>query len=515
VDGNAGQVSKQSEGQASEQSGGQAVDGSSGQASGTGAGYAVDGNAGQAGEQSKGQAVDGGSGQAGEQSGGQAAPQPPGGGQASGTGAGRAGGSSGAKRKSVPAAAIVAIAAVAFAAIVAIGFILYMKHDDVGAEQAGGAQAATVAAPTPQPEPEPSTSGSPATEAQAAAAVTEIPETMAPATHATAPATPAAAPAQDGEGGPPPVAELAGLEISQPDFRYMLNYFKSMILLNSGIEAGSEEERNFWEQDIGGGTTMLDYAKENTLASLEELMICVSIANERGIALDGDDIENVDTQIQMLKDRFGGQEELEQITQAEYGISVAELTAVNERFMLRQKVFDAEKSSMEVAADEARSYYELNIDQFDTVTVQHILFLYEGGDASEPRSDAESLKLAEDMLERLRGGEDMTALALEYSEDSGVLSNGGIYTFSRNDNLAREFIDWSFAAEAGDMGIVETAYGYHVMRLVSRDLAPFGVAEPGIVDTIKSQMMESVVAEWMDEPKYEAAVDEDVLAGII
>jgi foldase protein PrsA len=428
-------------------------------------------------------------------------------GQGAGQGVGSAGGQGGKRRKFLLPAAIAAVALI-LAIIIILSIVLW--NSGKGAPDSGGAEggiaSATSAAATTASEAQPE-GGASVSESEAIAI--EIPETGA------APLATTAAPELEPDGGAPPVAELAGQKISQPDFRYMLNYFKSMILLNSGIEAGSEEERNFWEQDVGSGETMLDYAKENTLASLEELMICVSLAGERGIGLDEDDLENVSTQIQMLMDRFGGADELELITQVEYGVSVAELAAINERFLLRQKVFDAEKDAMTVDDGEALSYYELNSTMYDTATVRHILFLYEGGDASEPRTDEQSRELAEDMLARVRAGEDMAALAAEYSEDGGVASNGGVYTFGRDDNLVQEFIDWSFAAEIGDTGIVETSYGYHVMRLDARDLVSFEDAKPSIVDAIKGQRLESVVMGWMSEPKYAAVVNEEVLASII
>ena len=56
------------------------------------------------------------------------------------------------------------------------------------------------------------------------------------------------------------------------------------------------------------------------------------------------------------------------------------------------------------------------------------------------------------------------------SEDTGSVENGGLYENIRiTDNYVSEFLDWSFAdgRKAGDSGIIETTYGYHIMYFVS------------------------------------------------
>ena len=62
-------------------------------------------------------------------------------------------------------------------------------------------------------------------------------------------------------------------------------------------------------------------------------------------------------------------------------------------------------------------------------------------------------------------------LANEHSDDnSGKVTNGGIYTDVFVGQMVKEFEDWCFDdRQPGDYGIVKTQYGYHVMYFIRTD----------------------------------------------
>lgn len=62
-------------------------------------------------------------------------------------------------------------------------------------------------------------------------------------------------------------------------------------------------------------------------------------------------------------------------------------------------------------------------------------------------------------------------LVANNTDDSGSASTGGLYEGINSDSsYVTEFLDWSLAAhEAGDVEIIETVYGYHVMYYVGGD----------------------------------------------
>jgi hypothetical protein len=66
-----------------------------------------------------------------------------------------------------------------------------------------------------------------------------------------------------------------------------------------------------------------------------------------------------------------------------------------------------------------------------------------------------------------------------YTNDPGSLSNGGLYDgINYTSSYVTEFLDWSLAEhKKGDIEIIETSYGYHVMYYVGGDTTPVWSSE--------------------------------------
>lgn len=125
-------------------------------------------------------------------------------------------------------------------------------------------------------------------------------------------------------------------------------------------------------------------------------------------------------------------------------------------------------------------YYVLYFDgstdnRIPLVNVRHILVSFEGGtteNGTTTYSDEEKAaakEKADALLAQWKSGdatEDSFAeLAKENSTDPGSVDNGGLYEEVYPGQMVSAFNDWCFDAsrKAGDTGIIETSYGYHVM----------------------------------------------------
>lgn len=138
----------------------------------------------------------------------------------------------------------------------------------------------------------------------------------------------------------------------------------------------------------------------------------------------------------------------------------------------------------------ARERYLANPQQFSSpehATVQHILVTTEG------RSEDEAMDLAREIRGKaVATGADFTALVEQYSDDPSKASNGGRIIVSRPGELVPEF---EAAAKSlqnpGDVSEpVQTAFGYHVIRLVERSparVAPFEDIEAELVSSLRSE----------------------------
>lgn len=116
--------------------------------------------------------------------------------------------------------------------------------------------------------------------------------------------------------------------------------------------------------------------------------------------------------------------------------------------------------------------------QEQTVTARHILFQTKDQSSGKDLSEEEIAKKitqAEDVLKKFNEGDktedSFAALANEYNEDTGSSSNGGLYEHIYPGQMVTEFNDWVFDAnrKAGDVELVETDYGYHIIYFVAKD----------------------------------------------
>jgi parvulin-like peptidyl-prolyl isomerase len=101
-----------------------------------------------------------------------------------------------------------------------------------------------------------------------------------------------------------------------------------------------------------------------------------------------------------------------------------------------------------------------------TASVRHILFLTQGKSEQEK---TEARKKIEDVLAKIKAGEDFAALAKQFSEDLGSKNDGGLYQDFARGTMVKPFEDAAFSIPVGQIsGIVETVYGYHILQIVDR-----------------------------------------------
>ncbi len=101
------------------------------------------------------------------------------------------------------------------------------------------------------------------------------------------------------------------------------------------------------------------------------------------------------------------------------------------------------------------------------VKANHILILTQDsvtGEAFDEKGKADAKKLAEDILKKLKKGEDFNKLCDEYTEDPGHATYPDGYVFTKGE-MVKEFEDAAYSLKEGEIsGIVETSYGYHILK---------------------------------------------------
>jgi peptidyl-prolyl cis-trans isomerase C len=122
-----------------------------------------------------------------------------------------------------------------------------------------------------------------------------------------------------------------------------------------------------------------------------------------------------------------------------------------------QKVF----STVSVSEDEAKAYYEANLDRFKsqgTVRARHILV----------ETEEEALKVKKEIEE----GKAFEEAAKKYSMCPSNMQGGDLGNFTRG-QMVPEFEDAAFSQAIGQLGEpVKTQFGYHLIRVDSKSETP-------------------------------------------
>lgn len=109
------------------------------------------------------------------------------------------------------------------------------------------------------------------------------------------------------------------------------------------------------------------------------------------------------------------------------------------------------------------------------LSVRHVVRLVDAGADDAERADARTR--AEEAERRARAGEDFGALAAELSEEPDAGRRGGLLEPGREGSWVDPFWEAASGLEPGAVSpVVETEYGYHVLRLEDRRPVPFDEA---------------------------------------
>lgn len=101
----------------------------------------------------------------------------------------------------------------------------------------------------------------------------------------------------------------------------------------------------------------------------------------------------------------------------------------------------------------------------------HILLAYKGAERSTAtRTKEEAQKLANDLLAQAKANPgNFAMLAITNSDDQGSKNNGGEYDNIAPGQMTPKFNDFVFNNPVGTMGVVETEFGFHVMKVSGKN----------------------------------------------
>ncbi len=155
-------------------------------------------------------------------------------------------------------------------------------------------------------------------------------------------------------------------------------------------------------------------------------------------------------------------------------------------------------SAVTVTDREIERYFNQNLPLYETpeqIGASHILF--KTGEDDE----AEVLVRAEQVLARVKAGDDFAELAREFSEDTSAEQGGDLGLFSPGE-MVPEFDQAAFSLEEGEVSeLVRTTYGYHIIK-VTQQLEPIVRPLKNVSDEIRNLLTQEKAGTLL-----EAAVD--------
>lgn len=179
--------------------------------------------------------------------------------------------------------------------------------------------------------------------------------------------------------------------------------------------------------------------------------------------------------------------------------------------------------------DEKKSFFE----EPEMVRVSHILLsIRDPNDLNpnpllrkevSPEQKQAKRKQIEDLLKRVKAGEDFAKLAKEYSEDPAIKQNDGEYKFARDSAFVEEFKAAAFALKTNEVSeVISTGFGYHLIKLLDRYPArkePYaGLDTKTIIskadgekytirDALNDEAMKKQLPDYMKKLKKEAGIE--------
>jgi peptidyl-prolyl cis-trans isomerase D len=100
---------------------------------------------------------------------------------------------------------------------------------------------------------------------------------------------------------------------------------------------------------------------------------------------------------------------------------------------------------------------------------RHILIKVDSG--ADAKTDAAAKAKAEGILKQLQGGADFADLAKKNSDDPGSKDKGGELGFAKPGTMVPEFDKAIFNQKIGDIQIVKSQFGYHIVQVEERQEA--------------------------------------------
>ena len=256
---------------------------------------------------------------------------------------------------------------------------------------------------------------------------------------------------------------------------------------------------------INGKTKMTDEEIDAYEASFKDYMTTTEVlyleGKAEGIKVEKEDIENEYSSL------MSSLEQTYKMTEDDL-INKCKIPKEDIKKELEKELIAVEYigKAAEVTEKEAQSYYNKNKNEFLKVRASHILIQNTDEDGN-PVSDEQKKKnkeKAEEILKQAKEGVDFAQLAKEYSQDTSS-TNGGDLDFFGKGQMVEPFEKAAFSLKNGEIypEIVETDYGYHIIKKTDEKYDDFDTIKEELVYTLGYEKQSNILDDLMEKYNVE------------
>lgn len=239
--------------------------------------------------------------------------------------------------------------------------------------------------------------------------------------------------------------------------RQAYNYFLENLRENAHLEWMEDEQARYYQNYQSKVVYEIsDYKFTNVDLFSRKIML------ERIKLMYG--LDDLEVSMEDIKEDIN-KEVRKAIKAKELGIVPREnLSKLDEIFYLGERLKDTLIANKEISQEEIKEYFEKNRKNYDKEEVANINIIELEVELSE-NSKAEKYKKAQQILGRLKDGDNFAQLAMRYSDCPSSSQGGNLGWFSRG-QMVEEFEKAVFSGEIGLYPeVVETQFGYHIIRI--------------------------------------------------
>ncbi|WP_124098489.1 peptidylprolyl isomerase [Ruminococcus sp. Marseille-P6503] len=289
------------------------------------------------------------------------------------------------------------------------------------------------------------------------------------------------------------ICTIDGIDVDFDTFRYYYFYTINLYTNNYGANL------DIIAQTDGGFELLLD----DVITQLKQEYVTLHLCEENGIELDEDDYEFVEETIASAKENYDTEEEYIEALKSTYLTEdlyrrMVELSRlyekVEETLLTNEGKYATTKEEFREIVQDPEQYarvrqilipYQCQAeitdedtkDSYDDMTLSEKMTakqtaFSELSEEEQNTAKEAAKKLAEEVLEKARSGEDFDSLIKEYGWDPGMEADSQGYYMNRNSNYVEEFINAGFDLEENEVSdlVESTTYGWFIIKRLPIDM---------------------------------------------